>query len=547
MIKPENEHEEKLIRCARSGEIAVFAPGDDAEISAKLIRDLLLHQGDKVHPNGVQVAGAKITGTLDCLFVELRHPLLAGGCDFDRVLVLQYASIPALNLAGCNVPGIEGAGLCVAGDVFLRNKFHASGEVRLLGANIGGNLTCSGGTFENKGKIALLADRAQIAGSIQLCEPNVEDSNDVRTFHAIGEVRLLGAEIGSDLDCHGGIFENAGGDALNADGAKVSGNIFLGNSFHAIGKVTFIGAAFSGQLNCSGGTFDNKNGNALAADQAKIKGSTFLAEGFHAVGVVRLSGTEISGQLSCARGTFENESGNALVAERANIGGILDLRAMQFKTGAVNLGHASVGVLVDDAASWPANGSLLINGFEYRTIGGNAPTDARSRLEWLGRQREFTPQPYRQLAKVLREMGHGRDAREIDIARHRKERLNLSPASRVWSYVYDWTTGFGYQPWRLIWFFAALVIIGTALSYASIDCGLMTAENQEDGTLFTPLRYAVEIVSPLRVSDLQEVWSIDESRPIGFIVVAAFGILKYLGLYGSLMAAAAMTGLLKKD
>ena len=608
MFEPKNKFEEELVRCAQSGKIAIFAPEDHAEIRADLIRDLLLDKGDEVHANGVQVAEARITGTLDCKFAELERHLFAKNCTFESKFVLRHASIPALHLQGCTIPGLQGDGLRVAGhvslcdafhatgevrllgamiggnlqctggrfenesgdseneggkalstdgarilgDVFLDGKFHAIGEVRLLGAQIGGDFTCNGGRFEKTGGNALSADRAKFNGSVFLGDG----------FHAIGEVRLLGAEIGGTLDCSGGRFENKGGIALAADRVKVTGSVFCGKEFHAIGEVRLLGAEIGGNLECTGGRFANKDGDdkndnadrenksdkALNADQAKVTGSVFLRNGFHATGEVRLSRADIGGDLSCNGGRFENKGLIVLNADGARVAGNLMLRGMQRPVGITDLAFARAAVLADDRASWPERGKLILDGFTYKSIGGTGvPLSSEARLDWLSRQLEFKPQPYRQLAEVLREMGHYRDARKIDIARHRRERPNQSPPSRVWSYVYDWTTGFGYQPWRLIWFFAALVIVGTVLSDASIDYGLMTAENQEDGTLFTPLRYAVEIVSPLRVSDLQEVWSIDESRPIGFIVVAAFGILKYLGLYGSLMAAAAMTGLLKKD
>ena len=548
MVEAKNRFEEELIRCAQSGDIARFAKADNVEIRAKLIRDLLVDAEGWVHANGVYLAGARITGQLDCMFVELRHPLFSGGCDFDSVLMLQYTSIPALNLPGCNLPGIEGSSLRVAGDVLLRDGLRASGEVRLLDAKIGGNLDCSGGIFENNGQNALLADRAQVAGSLLLCNMIVQGPNDIRKFHAIGEVRLLGAEIGSNLDCRGGKFENAGGDALSADGAKVTGNIFLGNSFHAIGTVSFIGAEFGGQLNCSGGIFENKNGNALAADQAKIKGSTFLDKGFHAVGEVRLSGTETGGQLSCARGTFENESGSALVAERASIGGILDLREMQFKTGAVNFGHASAGLPVDDAASWPANGSLILDGFEYRAIGGKAPIDARSRLDWLGRQADFRPATYRQLAKAYRNMSRERDARKIDIARHRRESKELTRVDRGWSHFFDATASFGYEP---IWLIVPL-IFALFYGFVAVQIGLSEA-------LFVPTRpeyanghpdallYSIDTLIPF-VDLVQETRWVPKTVGVpGNLLTMYFLLHRLVGWYVGIMATAAITGLLRRN
>lgn len=56
----------------------------------------------------------------------------------------------------------------VSDSVFLRNGFAAEGEVRFLGAEIGGNLLCAGGTFENPGADALDIDGAKAAGILEL-------------------------------------------------------------------------------------------------------------------------------------------------------------------------------------------------------------------------------------------------------------------------------------------------------------------------------------------------------------------------------------------
>ena len=74
-------------------------------------------------------------------------------------------------------------------------------------------------------------------------------------------------------------------------------------------------------------------------------------------------------------------------------GAVLDLR------GAV------VGGLLDQERSWPSPGKLLIDGFTYKGFGPESPSDAASRLKWLRLQPSFRPQPYQQLANVLRDNG----------------------------------------------------------------------------------------------------------------------------------------------
>src|SRR5580658_177177 len=74
----------------------------------------------------------------------------------------------------------------------------------------------------------------------------------------------------------------------------------------------------------------------------------------------------------------------------------------------MNLADATVGILNDDARSWPAPGKLHLRGFTYTQLVGVASDgrsllDARARLRWLALQPGFNAQPYWQLAKVLRD------------------------------------------------------------------------------------------------------------------------------------------------
>src|SRR5208282_1757011 len=153
----------------------------------------------QVHPRGVLVYGADITGPLDLSFVNIPFKLRLVRCRLKEDIDLSRAEVSELDLLGSLVHGITAHGLIVKNQVFLNNGFTANGEVGLRDAQIiGGELDCSGGTFTNKGGYALSADRINVKGGVFL-------NNG---FTANGEVRLLGAQIGGDLDCDGGTFTN---------------------------------------------------------------------------------------------------------------------------------------------------------------------------------------------------------------------------------------------------------------------------------------------------------------------------------------------------
>jgi hypothetical protein len=208
-------------------------------------------------------------------------------------------------------------------------------------------------------------------------------------------------------------------------------------------------------LSFSGSVLGGSGGTPLNASGAHVRGDVFLRGGFRAEGTVRLLGASIGGSLDCSAGTFHHPEGNALSANGAQVGGDVFLRGGFRAEGTVRLVSVRIGRLIDDEASWPARGHLQLNGFVYTVI-AIGPTDAKARLAWLARQPStpFRPQPYLQLAHVLRESGHEADAKRVLIAKERARRTHggLGWVARCWSWLLDVTISYGYQPWRaLIW------------------------------------------------------------------------------------------------
>lgn len=282
-----------------------------------------------------------------------------------------------------------------------------------------GNLDCSDAKFDGqKNSDALSFDSAVIKGNVFL-------KNE---FTAIGTVRLVSAQIGGSLECTKGMFDGKGGNALSFGNTVIKGDVYLNSNFTANGGVVVIGAQIGGDLVCENGKFVVKDGNALSCDGAVIKGCVVLKNGFTATGTVRLQGAKIGGDLDCSDSTFDglnSWNGFALLAENMTVAGVFFFLNLRVK-GAVFLVSAKVGSLVDDLKSWP-EGKLDLDGFVYGRLSGKAPTDAETRLKWLKKQpalhlgqvgdgKDFKPQPWWQLQKVLRDMGHLEYARQVAIA-----------------------------------------------------------------------------------------------------------------------------------
>jgi hypothetical protein len=104
---------------------------------------------------------------------------------------------------------------------------------------------------------------------------------------------LYGAEIGGNLSCNGGDFQNPkmekvneSGTALNAIGAKVARSVHLSMQFNAKGQVRLYGAQVGGDLDCQSGKFESLDlrnasiGAILDDEESWPKAGNLFLDGF---------------------------------------------------------------------------------------------------------------------------------------------------------------------------------------------------------------------------------------------------------------------------
>ncbi|WP_051190091.1 hypothetical protein [Laribacter hongkongensis] len=397
-----------------------------------------------VHVDGVlDLSGSQLPGLSAGRLVAKGSVFLRDGFKANGEVCLIGAEIGSnLDCQGGNFDGNGKAALSanrakIQGSVFLRNGFKANGAVRLPGVQIGNDIGCYGGEFDGNGKAALLVDSAQIQGNIFLqkskingsvilqqaevggslkCDGGEFDGNGKAAlsaelakieggvflrngFKANGTVCLHGVQICNNLECIGGEFDGNGEHALSADSAQIQGNIFFRKA-KINGSVILLQAEVSGSLECNGGEFDGNGKDALSAGRAKIQGSVFLGNGFKANGTVRLLGTQIGSNLECNGGQLKDVNGQSpLIADGMQVRGYFRFRDLKEPVGRISLAGSRVGRLIDDEVSWSSG--LILDGFVYEYLSGNAPTSAQSRLEWLNKQRSehlgknFRPQPWK--------------------------------------------------------------------------------------------------------------------------------------------------------
>jgi hypothetical protein len=321
------------------------------------------------------------------------------------------------------------------------------------------------------------------------------------------DIFLLNCELEGTLTLRDAVTRTInleGSKCLNivGDRLEVSGSLLLRRKFVATGDVRLLGAKISGTLDCGGGSFTgpDRYGNVLACDGIETGGAVHLNERFSASGIVRLVGARIGIDLNCATGTFLADSTGersdvdrsqekiAIDLSRAIVVGTLWLTGRHGEVaafhGGVDLTSAKIGRIVDAVvASAPCSTCdallagaragptfLRLDGLTYDRFGEPTDVTALSRIAFLYLQREkdleevFKPQPWEQMIKVLRDMGHYREARSVAIEKQiRLRKAGKISGPRFWHKLYGGLSRYGYRPYLLI-----LWALGIAAGCASL-------------------------------------------------------------------------------
>ena len=521
----------KSVRAGKEDRIE-SSPGTNTPATRRILRSEIIRwlctneQAKKlVDPFGIQIDFAEITALpdsgkesiLNFSSLILNFPLVFKNCVLPPKILMQGMESTFLSFENSQVGSIEADVIRIKGDFYLRGgNFSSNGFVKFPGASIGGDLDCSGARFNNSPAPPLANQPLDPNNGIALDARGISVGGDVLLGKAVVKGRLLleGANLQGDLDCTDAQFLNPyqhplreSGLALEADHLSVKGSLSLKKSkdapkgaFLAQGKIRLLAAHIGGQLVCSGAMFENpkddrddreQTGDVLSAEGIEVQGQVFLRTGFSANGKVHLEGATIGGHLFCKDASFTTLS----LASASVSRGFVWKGITYSGTADLDFRNLSVVALEDDLASWPQNGTYSLDGFTYGHItDGCGP--AENRITWIARQSPFAPQPYRQLAKVLRddgdvsgarnvlyEMEKLRDEREMN---NRRSQILLPQASfrvwllkvwisliRIWQWILRLTVGYGYYPQRALLCLLVLTLAGGFVYWLAYDLGMM--------------------------------------------------------------------------
>jgi hypothetical protein len=394
-----------------------------AIIGGSVLLDEIPPVGDAPAKRFVATGGAVFNAT------EIGQDLSCRGSWFSNV------GRTALDLLSARIKGSAYIVQLIDSDT-PGQRFEADGLVTLYGATVGGELYCCGGRFTNPAGSALLLDATRITGGVQLNQIKWYRTDNGRlaaaaSFEARGTVSLYGADIGGHLDCEGGRFwapepdaatpTSAAGPAIAGDILSVAGCVFLSGpetarrktcpelrNFRSHGEVRLLAARVGMQLNCLGGEFvneapdDQRNGVAACAlnlEIARVGYETF----FGTTERTDRPPATIRGSINL-RGTTTRELVDRGFIDEAGV--------------AEEYFPATVGPQIK-----PLVCDVVMDGFSYERLNGDACLSAEARLGWLLRQPrddlagDFRHQPFDHLVSVLRAMGHDDDARDLSIAK----------------------------------------------------------------------------------------------------------------------------------
>ena len=223
--------ERKLLHSAPMRDVPWFGPNDDPDnvandpahgegwgaertVRADFIEWLVSdpQPAQFIHPSGLALAGARITGNLDLSYATVGKPLTLIRCYIPDGINLLSAHLTEITVRHSRTGAIFGNMAVIHGDATF--IFGDYGPVSLMRARIDGTLDFTGSQILDPGDDAVNLVEANVGGDVLF--------HDGFTTDGIVYARL--AKIGHDLSFHGAEFRGDG--ELDAERAVIDGTFY---------------------------------------------------------------------------------------------------------------------------------------------------------------------------------------------------------------------------------------------------------------------------------------------------------------------------------
>ncbi len=263
--------------------------------------------------------------------------------------------------------------------------------------------------------------------AIDLRDASVERSLGIHWSRIGSAVKMSRFKTSKGLFLENSKFENE----LEMVSGRIEGDLLAQES--EFGDVDLNGIKVEGVLSLYGTSVNGR----LTMDSGEIGGDLFM-RGADFEGPINFIFLNVGSNLDVRRSKLWQ-----LDLTGASIKGELRLGSSSMKdiewkdSPRLTLRNTSVGTLQETVATWPARLDRELEGLKYERFGGfgkgekEGPSERGSKwyIEWLEKDKSYSPGPYRHLAGVLRVAGYGDIANDILYANRERER-NLAWGAR---------------------------------------------------------------------------------------------------------------------
>jgi uncharacterized protein YjbI with pentapeptide repeats len=452
--------------------------------------------------SGVRIVGAWFQEPMDLYNATLAHPVALVGCRFERSVYFDLLKIPnylILNASKFNAL-LSMTGLKVAG--VLEMKTGEFVDVDLGSAHIEHHLYMNDSNFTK----SLNLNAAHISGTLNMEQTTVATA-DLSSAKIDDQIIMVKSKFKeplwmSGLQVGGSIFmEDASFTDVDLHRATID-QVLSFNKSKLSGKLILESLRLGGDLHMSNATITQVNLRAARIDDGIWMNDSEFKE-------IDLTSAKVGGDLVLSNSRLLQQ----LIMENVRVGNTLSLRGLQVKQGSLpiqivfaevasslfiedgmlgsldlsgtkirgvfflgwedhtslkwhsdsklTLRNTEVGAIQDLANIWPDK--LELTGFTYAHLGGidTAGTDDPANREtnwyinWLERQVSYSPQPYEQLASVLRKSGLSDKAEEVLYTGRNRELGEATGLELLWLLLLKALIGFGHRiHYALFWFFS---------------------------------------------------------------------------------------------
>ncbi|MBV8523268.1 MAG: hypothetical protein JOY71_14285 [Acetobacteraceae bacterium] len=392
----------------------------------------------------IDADGIQCYGTVNLSSIIARGEVRLNGCTIGRDLKCHGATLT--NPGGWT---LNASGATIRGSVYLGETDEARGDreysvssyygtVRLEGAEISGDLSAQNAEFFAYPFISTITQESKPGGILRQSDvfegyleairgAGVKIGRNIRFIglRARGTVWLADAEVGGNFDCTGAWFSFPGEVTLWADGIKVTGSTYF-STFRpgqepvagTNGVLHLVHARFMRGLTIA--NFElrrDDNYLGLRTDPPMLLPQPSLAGQKQNLCGIYAPGSQIGGRFLWHQ---------VLVSEQP--GSDSGRQLMLFLANA----RADVLDYAPGCTLWEEEGILFLNKFEYREIHDLGPLEADKWLERLDRQHAFANQKNRFMA-----VWHGFTILVLSLWRPLRSRLSVKEPSTVTTYERD--------------------------------------------------------------------------------------------------------------